>query len=220
MGFPGLGDQGPGGARPHTMTTGADGPVCLAAEREAPGPPLRRHSASRLGLDDRLHRSGGVRAGCSCRSLGQEVGGATRHARLTRRQHIESAAKANVAGMGKQPRAWTVDFDSDAVIDFEDVKSRGDRKAVFNAVQKLKDLGPDVPSPHMKSLKGQQICSSCGQSRGLARLGRSMRGSAVGSWFWRWPRRRKTSIVRSWQRAIASRATVDSDNRSIIMGWR
>ena len=48
-----------------------------------------------------------------------------------------------------------VEFASDAVIDFEDVKSRGDRKAVFNVVQKLKDLGPDLPSPHMKSLKGK-----------------------------------------------------------------
>ena len=57
--------------------------------------------------------------------------------------------------MGRYPRAWIVDFDSDAVIDFEDVKSRGDRKAVFNAVQKLKDLGPDLPSPHMKSLKDE-----------------------------------------------------------------
>ncbi len=57
--------------------------------------------------------------------------------------------------MAKQPKTWTVDFDGDAVIDFEDVKSRGDRKAVFNAVQKLKDVGPDLPSPHMKSLKGE-----------------------------------------------------------------
>ena len=56
--------------------------------------------------------------------------------------------------MPKQVKTWIVDFDSDAVIDFEDVKSRGDRKAVFNAMQKLKDLGPDLPSPHMKSLKG------------------------------------------------------------------
>ena len=48
-----------------------------------------------------------------------------------------------------------MEFDSDAVIDLEDVKSRGDRKAVFNVVQKLKDLGPDLPSPHMKSLKGE-----------------------------------------------------------------
>ena len=58
-------------------------------------------------------------------------------------------------GMAMQPKNWIVDFDSDAVIDSEDVKSRGDRKAVFNVVQKLKDLGPDLPSPHMKSLKGE-----------------------------------------------------------------
>lgn len=57
--------------------------------------------------------------------------------------------------MAKQLRTWLVEFDSDAVIDFEDVKSRGDRKAVFNVVQKLKDLGSDLPSPHMKSLKGE-----------------------------------------------------------------
>jgi len=57
--------------------------------------------------------------------------------------------------MGNRRGTWIVDFDGDAVIDFEDVKSRGDRRAVFNVVQKLKDLGPDLPSPHMKSLKGE-----------------------------------------------------------------
>jgi hypothetical protein len=57
--------------------------------------------------------------------------------------------------VAKQPRTWVVEFDSEALIDFEDVKARGDRKAVFNVVQKLKDLGPDLPSPHMKSLKGE-----------------------------------------------------------------
>lgn len=57
--------------------------------------------------------------------------------------------------MSKQARTWVVEFDSGAVVDFEDVKSRGDRKAVFNVVQKLADLGPDLPSPHMKSLKGE-----------------------------------------------------------------
>lgn len=57
--------------------------------------------------------------------------------------------------MSERSRAWLVEFEVDAVVDFEDVKSRGDRKAVFNAVQKLKDLGPDLPSPHMKSLKGE-----------------------------------------------------------------
>jgi len=38
----------------------------------------------------------------------------------------------------KWSKAWIVEFDGDAVVDFEDVKSRGDRKAVFNVVQKLK----------------------------------------------------------------------------------
>jgi hypothetical protein len=57
--------------------------------------------------------------------------------------------------MAGEQKAWVVTVDSDAVLDFEDVKSRGDRKAVFNAVQKLKDVGPELPSPHMKSLKGE-----------------------------------------------------------------
>lgn len=62
-----------------------------------------------------------------------------------------------------------VEFDGDAVVDFEEVKSRGDHKAVFNAVQKLKDLGPNLPSPHMKSLQGKadlfELRTSSGQSR-------------------------------------------------------
>ena len=57
--------------------------------------------------------------------------------------------------MARRGGTWVVVFDAHAVIDFEDVKARGDRKAVFNVVQKLKDLGPDLPSPHMKSLKGE-----------------------------------------------------------------
>ena len=57
--------------------------------------------------------------------------------------------------MAGERKSWIVEFDGDAVVDFEDVKSRGDRKAVFNVLQKLKDLGPDLSSPHMKSLKGE-----------------------------------------------------------------
>jgi hypothetical protein len=57
-----------------------------------------------------------------------------------------------VAGSSK---IWVVNFDSDAVLDLEDVKSKGDRRAVFNVVYKLQQLGPDLPSPHMKSLKGE-----------------------------------------------------------------
>jgi len=49
---------------------------------------------------------------------------------------------------------WIVLFAHEAVIDLEDVKSKGERRAVFNAVAKLAALGPSLPSPHMKSLKG------------------------------------------------------------------
>ena len=57
--------------------------------------------------------------------------------------------------MARQAKSWVVDFDSDAVTDFEDVKSRGDRRAVFNVVQKLKDVGPGLPSPHVEFAEGQ-----------------------------------------------------------------
>jgi hypothetical protein len=53
-------------------------------------------------------------------------------------------------------KSWVIDFDADAVIDFEDVKNRGERKALFNVVYKLRELGPALPSPHMKSLKGEK----------------------------------------------------------------
>ena len=46
-------------------------------------------------------------------------------------------------------------WDPDAVIDFEAVKSKGDRKAVFTVVDKLRRLGSDLVPPHVKSLKGQ-----------------------------------------------------------------
>jgi hypothetical protein len=53
------------------------------------------------------------------------------------------------------PRQWLIVVDVDAVLDLEDVKNRGERRALFNALDKLRILGPDLPSPHMKSLKGE-----------------------------------------------------------------
>jgi hypothetical protein len=50
---------------------------------------------------------------------------------------------------------WLVDFDRNAVIDMEEVRSRGDRRAVFSAIDKLESLGPRLSSPYMKSLKGE-----------------------------------------------------------------
>ncbi len=57
--------------------------------------------------------------------------------------------------MAGEPKSYVIVFDADAVIDLEDVKSKGDRKALFNAVHKLKELGPSLPSPHVKSLQGE-----------------------------------------------------------------
>lgn len=45
------------------------------------------------------------------------------------------------------PKQWVVVFDGDAVIDFEDVKNRGERKTVFTGLDKLRALGPDLPTP-------------------------------------------------------------------------
>ncbi len=61
-------------------------------------------------------------------------------------------------------------FDSDAVADLEDVRSRGDRKAVFNVVQKLKDVGPSLPSPHMKSLRGEADLFELRPKRGACEI--------------------------------------------------
>jgi hypothetical protein len=46
-------------------------------------------------------------------------------------------------------------YDPDAVLDLESLKGRQERKAVFTVVDKLRMLGPDLPPPHVKSLKGE-----------------------------------------------------------------
>jgi len=50
---------------------------------------------------------------------------------------------------------WNVDFDEGAVRDFEAVKSEEERKAVFNAIDKLRQLGPRLVPPHVKLLAGE-----------------------------------------------------------------
>ncbi|HEY8769517.1 MAG TPA: type II toxin-antitoxin system RelE/ParE family toxin, partial [Thermoleophilaceae bacterium] len=56
---------------------------------------------------------------------------------------------------GKQQRSWLIVYTEEAVVDLADVKAREERKALFNVVHKLKELGPALPTPHMKSLKGE-----------------------------------------------------------------
>lgn len=50
---------------------------------------------------------------------------------------------------------WNVDFDEGAVRDFETVKAKDERKAVFNVLDKLRQLGPRLAPPHVKSLAGE-----------------------------------------------------------------
>ena len=52
-------------------------------------------------------------------------------------------------------RKFIVDFTDDAVRDFDALKAKDERKALFNVVDKLRQLGPKLMSPHMKSLKGE-----------------------------------------------------------------
>jgi Phage derived protein Gp49-like (DUF891) len=55
-------------------------------------------------------------------------------------------------------KSWpcTVIYDPDAVVEFVTaVKSKDERKAIFNAVDKLRELGERLPPPHMKPLQGE-----------------------------------------------------------------
>jgi hypothetical protein len=50
---------------------------------------------------------------------------------------------------------YVVLIDIDASREFEEVKGRGDRKAVYLVLAKLHHLGPKLVPPHMKPLKGE-----------------------------------------------------------------
>jgi phage-related protein len=57
---------------------------------------------------------------------------------------------------GKQFLA-KVYYDPDCLADFnEEVSSKEERKAVYNAVDKLRRLGEQLRPPHMKPLKGEK----------------------------------------------------------------
>jgi hypothetical protein len=77
-------------------------------------------------------------------------------------------------------KLWAVYFVADAARDFEEVKSKGDRNAVFQAIEKLRFLGPALSSPNMKSLKGERDLFELRPKRGAiavrpiyARIGRT-----------------------------------------------
>jgi hypothetical protein len=55
----------------------------------------------------------------------------------------------------KPSKSWVVVVDAEAMVDFESVKSHGERKSLFNAIDKLGYMGPQLGSPHLKSLTGE-----------------------------------------------------------------
>jgi len=55
-----------------------------------------------------------------------------------------------------RPYRSTVLYDPDALQDFlADVKSRDERRAAYNAVDKLRQVGPALGPPYMKPLQGE-----------------------------------------------------------------
>lgn len=55
----------------------------------------------------------------------------------------------------RRPHPFTVVYDPDAVAELATaVKSKEERKAIFNAVDKLRQLGERLAPPHMKPLQG------------------------------------------------------------------
>ena len=58
---------------------------------------------------------------------------------------------------GARPHPLIVVYDPDAVVELATaVKSKEERKAIFNAVDKLRQLGEQLAPPHMKPLKGHE----------------------------------------------------------------
>lgn len=50
---------------------------------------------------------------------------------------------------------FVVNIDADALVDWEEVKAKNERKATLNAIDKLRELGPHLVPPHTKALKGE-----------------------------------------------------------------
>jgi hypothetical protein len=50
---------------------------------------------------------------------------------------------------------FIVNIDAEAMVDWQEVKARDERKATLNVLDKLMELGPSLAPPHAKSLKGE-----------------------------------------------------------------
>ncbi len=54
----------------------------------------------------------------------------------------------------RRPHPFTVVYDPGAAIELAKVKSKEERKAIFNAVDKLRQLAHRLAPPHLKPLQG------------------------------------------------------------------
>lgn len=59
------------------------------------------------------------------------------------------------AGKRQRTAPVTVVCDPEAVLDLESIKGKDYRKAIVNAVDKLRRLGAQLAPPHVKLLKGE-----------------------------------------------------------------
>lgn len=65
------------------------------------------------------------------------------------------------------PYRSTVVYDPDALLDFlTGVRSKEERKAAFNAVDKLRRVGEALAPPHMSRSKARRTSTSCAHARG------------------------------------------------------
>lgn len=61
-----------------------------------------------------------------------------------------------------RPRQVTVVYDPDAAAEFATaIKSKEERRAMLNAIDKLRELGDRLAPPHMKPLQGQLVVGLC-----------------------------------------------------------
>jgi hypothetical protein len=108
--------------------------------------------------------------------------------------------------------SYSVIYDPDAVIEFVmAVKSKEERKAIFNAVDKLRELGERLPPPHMKPLQGRRPlgCASCVRDVAAATGALSTGVVARSTWCSPWTAMRTS---RHWWPVLTcgSRGTPDS----------
>lgn len=97
---------------------------------------------------------------------------------------------------------WNVDFDEGAVRDFEAVKSKEERKAVFNAIDKLRQLGPRLVPPHVKLLAGEADLFELRPRQGNSKARPLVVRGAAAIWSWLLlPTTRRTCRAQSRTRA-------------------